>query len=170
MFVGQNPGKDEDKAGKPFVGQAGNWLMRMLQAIGHEREEVYITNTVKCWTPDNRLPSLDEMKNCYHWLTEEAQIVKPKLVIPMGAVALQAVLGAPPDIRITEWHGVEGGSSVSVFKEAVIFPVYHPAVLLYNYERNYPVYCNDLVKLIKLLERMEIVTPNEENWQEDFAF
>lgn len=90
MLVGQNPGAEEDKTGRPFIGRAGKFLNKVLAENGIDREKVFITNTVKHLTPQNRKPSPDEMAACVPYLVEQVKLVKPKVVVLMGAVAWQA--------------------------------------------------------------------------------
>jgi len=170
MIVGQNPGREEDKGGQPFVGASGKWLDRILKAICHKRDEVYITNTVKCWTPGNRLPEADEIKTCAYWLVKDVKEVNPSVVIPLGACAMQAVLCTPPDARITEHAGKVYHSSVGVFKDKLIFPLMHPATLAYNRSRNYEPYCKHVANLFQLLIDLEILEANSEDWREGFKF
>jgi DNA polymerase len=89
MIVGQNPGTEEDRTGKPFVGRAGKFLNAMLNKIGVEREELFITNIVKHMTPQNRKPLLDETAACIPYLVAQVNEIKPKIVVLMGAVAWQ---------------------------------------------------------------------------------
>ena len=170
MFVGQNPGKDENTQGKPFVGAAGQWMNRIIKAIGHERNDVYITNAIKCLTPDNRFPTPEEFTNCMRWLIQEVNLVNPKVIIPLGGAALQTVLLSPSDIRISEWHGQRTFCNVEPFKDKIIFPLYHPAYLIYSYNRNYVPYKYDIIELIDLLIELKIVTPHTDNWKENFEF
>lgn len=90
MLVGQNPGAEEDRTGRPFVGRAGKFLNAALAKNGINREEVFITNIVKHMTPKNRKPLLDEVEACLPYLMEQVRLVKPKTVVLMGAVAWQA--------------------------------------------------------------------------------
>jgi len=89
MLVGQNPGVEEDKAGRPFIGRAGKFLDKTLAKYGIEREELFITNIVKHVTPENRKPLPDETAACTPYLVAQMEISKPKIVILMGAVAWQ---------------------------------------------------------------------------------
>ena len=89
MFVGQNPGAEEDKTGKPFVGRAGKFLNKVLTENGINREETFITNIVKHVTPQNRKPLSDEIQACAPYLTAQINLIKPKVVVLMGAVAWQ---------------------------------------------------------------------------------
>ena len=87
MFVGQNPGSEEDKTGRPFVGRAGKFLTRTLSEFGIKREEVYITNIVKHTSPENRKPYPDEVTACLPYLTQQIMIIKPKVVVLLGTSA-----------------------------------------------------------------------------------
>jgi uracil-DNA glycosylase len=89
MLVGQNPGAEEDKIGKPFMGRAGKFLNKVLAQNGINRHEIFITNIVKHVTPQNRKPLLDEVEACTPYLTKQINLVKPKVVVLMGAVAWQ---------------------------------------------------------------------------------
>ncbi len=90
MIVGQNPGREEDRVGRPFVGRAGKFLNKVLAENGFKREEIFITNIVKHLTPSNRAPFADEVEACVPYLTVQIQEIKPKIVVLMGAVAWQA--------------------------------------------------------------------------------
>jgi uracil-DNA glycosylase family 4 len=87
MFVGQNPGADEDETGRPFVGRAGKYLTKTLTEFGIKREDVYITNIVKHVSPENRKPLSDEVTACLPYLTEQIKIIKPKIIVLLGASA-----------------------------------------------------------------------------------
>ncbi len=90
MLVGQNPGAEEDKTGRPFVGRAGKFLNKVLAANGVRREEVFITNIVKHTSPQNRKPFADEIEACVPYLTAQIKLIKPQIVVLMGAVAWKA--------------------------------------------------------------------------------
>jgi DNA polymerase len=170
MFIGQNPGDKEDEAGTSIIGPSGKWLDRILKAICHSRDEVYITNTVKCRTPDNRLPEAEEIETCAYWLIKEVKEVNPVLVIPLGAVAMQAVLCTPPDARITEHAGKVAKSPLAIFKDRTILPLLHPQTLAYNRTRNYEPYCQHVANLFQVLIDLGILEANTENWREGFRF
>ncbi len=129
MFVGEAPGADEDRLGRPFVGKAGQLLDRILEAAGIPRESVYITNVVKCRPPENRTPLPDEAKTCSNlWLLPEIELVKPQIIVPLGSVAAQFFLGKKVPITRArgqwfEWNGI------------LVFPMFHPAYLLRNPSR-----------------------------------
>lgn len=125
VFIGEAPGMNEDKEGKPFVGKAGMFLDKLLESISFKRSDVYVTNVVKYRPPQNREPSDEEKDSCRVWLNAELLFVKPKIIVPMGKHALERFV---PDGRISASHGqaFEHKSGIPVFA------VYHPAVALYN--------------------------------------
>ncbi len=123
MFIGEGPGADEDLQGLAFVGRAGQLLTKMIAAIGYTREQVYICNVVKCRPPQNRAPLPEEAAACMPYLRAQFALVKPRVIVLLGATAARAVLG--DQIRITRDRGVW------VEKKGVWFmPTYHPAALL----------------------------------------
>ncbi len=144
MFVGEGPGKSEDKYGKPFVGASGKFLDELLVSIGLSRESVYIANMVKCRPPENRDPKESEMEACSGYLDAQIQIIKPKVIVTLGRFSMVKFL---PGSKISEAHGVpvqkkSGGP--------VIFPCYHPAAALYNGSMR-PVLMEDFQQLKKIL-------------------
>jgi len=125
VFIGEAPGANEDKIGKPFVGQAGKILDELLKSISLEREDVYVTNVVKYRPPQNRDPLPEEKESCRVWLNAELLFLKPKVIVPLGRHALERFV---PDGRISASHG-----QVFEHKSGIpIFAMYHPAVALYN--------------------------------------
>lgn len=125
MIVGEGPGADEDRMGRPFVGKAGQLLNRILQAAEIPREQIYITNIVKCRPPGNRTPSDDEMNTCITILREQYKMIRPKIIVTLGSAPTRALID--PDARITRVRGKW------VEKKGVLFlPTYHPAYLLRN--------------------------------------
>lgn len=123
MLIGEGPGEQEDRQGLAFVGPAGQLLTRMLAAIQLPRERVYICNVVKCRPPRNRQPSPEEMQACIGHLRAQAALVKPKVILLLGATAVSAVLD--PDYRITRCHG-----QWFERKGTWIIATYHPSALL----------------------------------------
>ncbi len=125
MFVGEGPGAEEDRQGLPFVGPAGELLTRIVRAIGLERDQVYIANVVKCRPPDNRDPAPDEAAACRGYLDAQIDLVRPLVLVALGRVAAQALLGtAAPISRLRgDWHVVRGVATRAT---------YHPAALLRN--------------------------------------
>lgn len=125
MFVGEAPGGQEDFDGRPFVGAAGKLLTELLASINLSREQVYITNIVKCRPPNNRPPRKDESAACRSYLEREIIQIHPKVICPMGNSAIQALLSS--NDSVTSLHGR------SVDKGGVTYlPMYHPAAALYT--------------------------------------
>ncbi len=125
MLIGEGPGQDEDIQGKPFVGRAGQLLDKILQAAELQREEIYISNVVKCRPPGNRLPNPDEVKECRKYLEAQIRLVKPEIIVCLGSMASQTVID--PKARITRIRG-----SWLIRQGIKIMPTYHPAALLRN--------------------------------------
>ena len=125
MFIGEGPGAEEDRQGLPFVGPAGQLLTRIIGAIGLVREQVYIANVVKCRPPGNRDPQPDEVAACRGFLEEQVRLVAPRVIVALGRVAAQTLLGseAPVGRLRGEWHRVFG---------VPLRVTYHPAALLRN--------------------------------------
>lgn len=123
MFIGEGPGADEDEQGIPFVGRAGQLMNKAIEGIGLKRENVYITNIVKCRPPQNRNPEKDEAKTCREYLDSQINLVDPKIIVLLGSVALKNYLGE--EYGITESRG-------KWFKKdgRKILPTFHPAALL----------------------------------------
>ena len=123
MFIGEGPGADEDLQGLAFVGKAGQLLTKMIAAIGLSREQVYICNVVKCRPPQNRVPTPEEAAACLPFLRAQFSLVRPEVIVLLGATAARAVLGE--QTRITRDRGQW------FQKKGVWFmPTYHPAALL----------------------------------------
>ncbi|HWG49193.1 MAG TPA: uracil-DNA glycosylase [Candidatus Acidoferrales bacterium] len=123
MFIGEGPGADEDAQGEPFVGRAGQLLNNMISAMGLKREEVYIANVVKCRPPGNRTPERDECDICSPFLLQQIEVIKPKVIVALGAVAAKTLLAVNDSManlrgRWYDFHGT---------RMAV---TYHPAYLL----------------------------------------
>ena len=125
LFVGEGPGADEDRLGLPFVGKAGKLLDRMIDVIGLDREDVYMTNVVKCRPPKNRNPTSDEIAHCIGILERQIELVNPKLIVTLGNVPTQALLPGSPGI--TKSRG-----SLKKYRDWNILPTFHPSYLLRN--------------------------------------
>jgi DNA polymerase len=125
MIVGEAPGKNEDQEGLPFVGQAGQLLNQLLGSVGINRDEVYITNIVKCRPPANRDPLPEEVTSCSAYLDRQIELIRPVVILLLGRHAVQRLL--PGAAGISRLHGqlVERGDRAYV-------PLYHPAAALYN--------------------------------------
>lgn len=124
MFVGEGPGMNEDKQGRPFIGAAGQFLTRLLESVGLSRDDVFITNMVKCRPPNNRDPEPEEMAACRHYLDEQIDEIRPKIIVPLGRHAL------------AHWFPGEAIGKVRArarsFGDLTLFPLYHPAAALHN--------------------------------------
>jgi uracil-DNA glycosylase len=123
MFVGEGPGADEDKQGEPFVGRAGQLLNNMISAMGIKREDVYIANVVKCRPPDNRTPEKDECDTCSPFLMRQIEVIKPRMIVALGAVAAKNLLGVNDSMA-----NLRG--KVYDFRGTKLVATYHPAYLL----------------------------------------
>ena len=135
MFVGEGPGADEDQQGEPFVGRAGQLLNNMIKAMGIRREDVYIANVVKCRPPGNRTPERDECDTCSPFLMRQIAVIKPKVVVALGAVAAKNLLAinAPmSELRGRFYDFMPAGvrSTDPDWQGAKLAVTYHPAFLL----------------------------------------
>jgi len=125
MLVGEAPGAEEDKQGLPFVGRAGALLTKILQSINFSRNEVYITNVVKCRPPGNRDPLPDEIEACEPFLIEQVAAIKPKLICALGAYAARTLLRLGPSTSISSLRG-----GIHYYCGIPLVATYHPAYLL----------------------------------------
>ena len=123
MFIGEGPGADEDEQGIPFVGKAGKLMNMALEGLGINREELYIANVVKCRPPGNRNPEDDEATACLDYLRSQVMLVKPKIIVLLGNVALKNILGKEFGITSARGKWVER-------KGILYMPTFHPAALL----------------------------------------
>jgi DNA polymerase len=123
MFIGEGPGRDEDLQGKPFVGEAGKLLTRIIKAMHFKREEVYITNVVKCRPPKNRNPELDEMDQCRDYLIRQIEMIQPKIIVTLGNVPTKYLLNTKTGI--TSMRG-----TFQTFKNIQVMPTFHPSYLI----------------------------------------
>ncbi|NIO05834.1 MAG: uracil-DNA glycosylase [Proteobacteria bacterium] len=128
VFVGEGPGHEEDLQGRPFVGKAGQLLDRIIVAIRMKRDEVYITNVVKCRPPNNRVPWPDEIACCYPFLEKQLRVIRPKIICALGSAAAQTLLHTEAGITSVRgtfhsWQGIP------------VMPTFHPAYLLRNPEK-----------------------------------
>jgi DNA polymerase len=125
MFIGEAPGGDEDKQGRPFVGRAGQLLTKIIESVGLKREDVFIGNILKCRPPGNRNPLPGEISACNPFLLKQIDIIKPKVICALGKFAAQTLLGTETPIsrlrgKFYDYHGTK------------LMPTYHPAYLLRN--------------------------------------
>jgi uracil-DNA glycosylase family 4 len=127
MLIGEGPGFEEDQQGKPFVGPAGQLLIKMVQAIQLNREEVFITNTVKCRPPGNRLPSNEEIAQCRFFLEEEIRLTDPPILVALGGCAARTLTRSPDKISDLRGRFMD-------YQGRRLMATYHPAFLLRNPE------------------------------------
>lgn len=129
MFIGEGPGKEEDSQGKPFTGQAGKFLDELLKIIKLERKDVFITNIIKCRPPENRDPLPEEIETCWPYLEQQIKIIKPKLIVTLGRHSMNRFI---PGLIISKDHGQAKRYKGIHQEKQVYYPMYHPAVSLYN--------------------------------------
>jgi len=125
MFIGEGPGAEEDRTGRPFVGQAGQLLERMLFAVGLRRDQVYITNIVKCRPPGNRDPKEDEVAPCAPYLDQQIELIAPRILVALGKPASHRLTGTAKPISALRGRWAS-------YKGIPLMPVFHPAYLLRN--------------------------------------
>lgn len=123
LFIAEGPGRNEDRDGIPFTGQSGQVFDRLLSGIGLSREDIYITNIIKCHPPGNRDPRPEEQEACMPYLKYETWLLKPKIIVCLGRVAAQRIIR--PDFRITREHG-----NFLLRKGVWLTAVYHPSAIL----------------------------------------
>jgi DNA polymerase len=128
VLVGEGPGADEDRSGRPFVGRAGELLSKIIASVGWRREDVYICNIVKCRPPENRVPLADEVSACSPFLGRQLAAIRPRVIVALGKPASSALLGRT--VSITKIRGIWQD-----WNGTPLMPTYHPAYLLRNYTR-----------------------------------
>src|ERR1700722_16107693 len=153
MFVGEGPGADEDAQGEPFVGRAGQLLNNMIKAMGIRREDVYIANVVKCRPPGNRTPERDECETCSPFLMRQIAVVKPKVVVALGAVAAKTLLAmnAPMSELRGRFYDFMPSGVRSAWPGTKLAVTYHPAFLLRDPRQKVEAW-KDLQMVMKFLE------------------
>jgi DNA polymerase len=144
VFVGEAPGREEDLAGEPFVGEAGQLLTRIIQAINLRREDVYIANVLKCRPPKNRDPKPEEIATCFPFLKMQLRAIRPRLICALGKFAAQTLLETTE--RISTLRG-----KIGEFQNIRVVPTFHPASLLRNPQWKRNVW-QDMQLIQKLLE------------------
>jgi uracil-DNA glycosylase family 4 len=142
VFVGEAPGGDEDVAGEPFVGEAGQLLTRIIQSIKLRREDVYICNVIKCRPPKNRDPKPEEIEACFPFLKKQLEVMRPRLICALGKFAAQTLLGTTE--KISKLRG-----KVYEFNHIKVVPTFHPASLLRN-----PEWKREVWKDMQLIQRL----------------
>jgi DNA polymerase len=170
LFIGEAPGKNEDKTGKPFIGAAGKFLDEMLTSVDMKRQDVYITNIVKYRPPNNRDPLPDEKAQFIPYLQAQLEVIQPKLVVTLGRHSMNCFL---PDLQISKIHGQPKRIRINMRRQAerigsgdthaspeatvgvpiVILPLFHPAAALYNGAMRQTL-IDDFAKLPHVLSRI----------------
>lgn len=150
MFIGEAPGKKEDKQGVPFVGAAGKFLSEMLSNINLKREDVYIANVCKCRPPENRDPLPEEIAICWPWLEKQIEIINPKIIITLGRHSLNRFY---PEAKISETHGIVFIKTFPNIGKRHFYALYHPAAALYNGSMR-QILINDFKKIPKILKNI----------------
>ena len=126
MFIGEAPGREEDLQGRPFVGDAGKVLTRLIEKMGFRRNQVYIANIVKCRPPSNRDPMIDEIKRCRGFLDQQIAIIQPRVIMTLGRVAIQTLLDNI-NVKMTAIRG-----KLLDYRGITLIPTFHPAYLMRN--------------------------------------
>ena len=146
VFIGEAPGKNEDIHGEPFIGTAGKILDNALENAGLTRNNVYITNIVKCRPPNNRVPNDIEKSMCNNYLEEELEIINPKIICLLGNTSFYSILGGK---EISKNHG-----QIIYKNNRVYFITFHPAATIYN-QKLLDVFKNDIKKLVNELQKIK---------------
>ncbi len=133
LFLGEAPGAEEDRSGRPFVGRSGRFLTELMEEAGIRREDVFISNSVRCRPPDNRAPRPDELKCCRPWLDDMLRRLSPKVIVTVGNVPSRAILETGEGISSLRgrFHG-----AVLACGPVAVRPIFHPAYLLRNRSRD----------------------------------
>lgn len=142
MLIGEGPGFNEDKQARPFVGAAGQFLDELLQSAGYKREEVFITNVVKCRPPGNRDPQPEELEACQVYLERQIELIDPKVIVTLGRFSMYRYF---PGASITKIHG-----QPQRFGHRLVVPMFHPAAALHQ-PRWRPLITEDFQKLSQLI-------------------
>lgn len=142
MFIGEAPGRDEDRLGKPFVGRSGQLLNRVLEAVGTSRQDVFITNVVKWRPPNNRKPTPAEIAIGKKLLDQEIAIIHPRVICTLGSSALHALLGSIANIS-------RARGTVSKLNDILILPTYHPAYILRN-KKELENFMSDITRAVEI--------------------
>lgn len=143
MFIGEGPGHNEDQQGVPFVGQAGKVLNHMLEQIGLQREDVFVTNMVKCRPPNNRDPLAEELEACKPYMDQQIELIAPKVIVTLGRFSFSKFF---PGEAIGQARG-----KPRKWNSRIVYPMYHPAAALHNPKLR-PVLENDFKSLPALIE------------------
>jgi len=148
MFIGEAPGWHEDQQGQPFVGPAGLFLNELITSIGLRREQVYITNVVKCRPPGNRDPLPIEIHACRHWLDRQIELIRPKMIVTLGRYSMAMFF---PGKSISKIHGTAHKQA-----DIIYYAMYHPAAALHQQSLRQTIEA-DMLKIPSLLAEAETV-------------
>ncbi len=148
VFIGEAPGFHEDQQGRPFVGQAGQFLDQLLNSIGLKRDDVHICNVIKCRPPDNRDPLPAEIANCQTWLNRQLELISPKMIVTLGRYSLAKFF---PGETIGKIHGKERTRDGVIY-----FPMYHPAAALHQQSLRQTIE-GDMLKIPSILAQVNAV-------------
>jgi uracil-DNA glycosylase family 4 len=146
VFIGEGPGAEEDNQGKPFVGPAGQLLTKIIESVKFRRDEVFITNIVKCRPPQNRDPQPDEVAACEPYLKRQLEVLQPKVICALGRHAGSWLAGAPETMGALR-------NGIRTYEGIRVFPTYHPAALLRNPQWKRPVW-EDIQKVRAEYDRL----------------
>lgn len=147
MFIGEGPGGDEDLQGRPFVGKAGKLMDNAFDVVGIKRDDVYIANIIKCRPPHNRDPEQDEIGACINYLRNQVIIIKPKIIVLLGRISLQTILGKENKITASRGKWQE--------KKGILYmPTWHPAALLRDETKKID-FIYDLKQVVDKLKEIE---------------
>jgi DNA polymerase len=152
MFIGEGPGFHEDRQGRPFVGAAGNYLNELLEKIGMNRHDVYITNVVKCRPPGNRDPQAAEIEACRPYLDQQIALIRPRLIVTLGRFSMQRYF---PGASISRIHG-----QPKRVGRVIYYPMFHPAAALHQ-PRWRSLLEEDILKIPDLLSQLEDIEEAE---------
>jgi len=147
MFIGEAPGREEDVQARPFVGEAGMLLTRLIEKMGLKREDVYIANIVKCRPPMNRDPEKDEIQQCREFLERQIDIIRPDIIMSLGRIAASTLMGNER-LKITAIRG-----KIFDYRGIPLVPTFHPAYLMRNPKDKWLTW-NDAQKVLERLERV----------------
>jgi len=151
MFIGEAPGREEDVQARPFVGEAGMLLTRLIEKMGLKREDVYIANIVKCRPPMNRDPEKDEIQQCREFLERQIDIIRPEIIMSLGRIAASTLMGNER-LKITAIRG-----KIFDYRGIPLVPTFHPAYLMRNPKDKWLTWSDAQ----KVLERLERVTQDQ---------
>ncbi len=147
MFIGEGPGSDEDIQARPFVGDAGKLLIKLIEKLGMKREDVYIANIVKCRPPYGRNPEKDEIASCMPFVEKQIDIIKPRVIVCLGKVSANALLGN--DTPISRMRG-----TFYKYRNIPVMPTFHPAYLLRSPKDKWLTW-DDMQKVLEILKKTE---------------